>query len=188
MAENENKAYDFRHNILGQNGLSMASGPLTMKSPLMGSGGDSGDLYHTEKRVYFDVTDTFTPKHDATGDYWEPKPIPDAMKATIDEFFNDYKTTVPFDSLKCIFDGVEYPILSMSVLTGSDSDSVTILLDDGEEDQSKAKSVGFYKNNETGEYSYTFFNVSGEHRFSFSKTNTWSLNVLGSHTTSGIFV
>lgn len=39
MAENENKAYDFRHNILGQNGLSMASGPLTMKSPLIGSGG-----------------------------------------------------------------------------------------------------------------------------------------------------
>ncbi len=38
----EDKAYDFRHDILGQNGLSMASGPLTMKSPLIGSGGSDG--------------------------------------------------------------------------------------------------------------------------------------------------
>lgn len=40
----EDKAYDFRHDILGQNGLSMASGPLTMKSPLIGSGGDTPDI------------------------------------------------------------------------------------------------------------------------------------------------
>ena len=42
MAENENKAYDFRHNILGLNGLSTASDTFTMKSPLMGSGGSGG--------------------------------------------------------------------------------------------------------------------------------------------------